>query len=59
MAENDVIERERVAMTDASGNITNDESEAVSIEEHLTLRNGEQIMQISSGPAAGTGAERP
>lgn len=52
MADNDIIERERIAMTDESGNLTEDESKAVRIEERHVLRDGQEIMMTLTGPAA-------
>lgn len=52
MADNDVIDRETIAMADANGNPTDKKSEAVTIEDLLTLRDGQRIMQTSAGPAS-------
>jgi hypothetical protein len=52
MADNDVIEREVIVMADADGNPTDDKSKAVTIEERQVLRDGQEIMVTSSGPAA-------
>jgi hypothetical protein len=57
MADNDVIENEVIVMADAEGNPTDDRSKAVTIEERQVLRDGQEIMITSSGPAAPSGPD--